>query len=152
MKIIYLSLKAHIQINSCLLNEAVIQGNNVKMPTTFLHKLYFTAHLHVDLLFIFCAILLCKFVIMVEYHFRCTSGTKWVLVLHVTNQMIIPWQLWWSTHCSQCRCSSDMALPLVHLMMMSLPHLVRTLLCLVPSPEVANILMKKAKMGWFHED
>lgn len=52
------------------------------MPTTFLHKLYFTALLHVDLLFIFRAILLYKFVIRVEYHFRCTAGIKWVLVLN----------------------------------------------------------------------
>lgn len=64
MKIIYLTLKAHTQINSCLLNEAVIQGNNVRMPTTFLHKLYFTAHLHVDLLFIFS----CHFAVQVCYH------------------------------------------------------------------------------------
>lgn len=44
------------------------------MPTTFLHKLYFTAHFHVDLLFIFRAILLYKFVIMVEYHFDVQQG------------------------------------------------------------------------------
>lgn len=53
----------------------------------------------------FHAILLCKFVIMVEYHFGWTAGTKWVLVLNVINQMIILWQLWWSTLCLQCHCS-----------------------------------------------
>lgn len=35
MKIIYLILKVHTQINSCLLNEEVIQGNSVECQPPF---------------------------------------------------------------------------------------------------------------------
>lgn len=149
MKIIYLTLKVHTQINSCLLNESVIQGNSVECQPLF--------YINYILQPIFMLIYYLFFM-----PFCWTSLLSWLNIIFDVQQGLSAeqWLIKWSFSDScndllsahSVAAHSDMVLPLPHLMMISLPRLVRTFLCLVPSPEVANILMKETKIGWFHED
>lgn len=103
--IIYLILKAHIQINSCLLNKVVIQGNYIRMQTILrinciLRPIYMMIYYY--FLLPFCSAGLISHWISLPVHQRINGHQDWT----VPNHRIILWQgdavlCCWSQWCSK---------------------------------------------------